>query len=333
VAGSARELARRLDAGPAAAAAVGGAIGVALVARLARPGPALGPVVWVLAGAVLAAALAVLLEPLARRAPRRVVVVQAACALAALLVAVVLAGPDFPSELITVRLPGAVELALRVDDHPLLVWATLVLLLAPLPAALTAARACSRRLEVQAVASGVGLALVTVAAGWPTFDELPLLGLLGGALVGAAASIADGPDPLPARAAAPALVVLPIALPLSFVAARVPRALPLPWAHDAPDLVPTLRAIVTAQARHVARTGRTAAGLLDLELEEEVLGGYVDGHVLRYARWPDGRWCVCVDPVPGRLAWPALRLTGDAKGAPGPLERSKTSFDLSFSPD
>lgn len=330
---TARELLRRLAPAPAAAAAGGGAIGVALVARLARPGPALGPLVEVLAGAVLAAALALLLEPLARRAPRRTLIVQAACGLSALLVAAALARPTFPPELTTTRLPGAVELALRAAGHPLLVWATLVLVVAPLPAALVAARACSRRLEVQAAASGVGLALVTVAAGWPTYDELPLLAVLGGALLGAATSIADGPDPRPARAAAPALVILPLALPLSFLAARAPRALPLPRAHDAPDLAPTLRAIVAAQARHVARTGRTAASLADLDLPDEVAGGYALGHVLRYARWPDGRWCVCADPVPARLAWPAQRVTGDAAGAPGRLEQGPDSFDLSFAPD
>lgn len=326
-------LARQLAVGPAAAAAVGGAIGVGLVARLAPPGPALGPFVWVLAGAALAATLALLLEPLARRAPGRVLVVQAACALAALVVTAALAGATFPPELTRSRLPPAVELALRAEGHPLLVWATLVLALAPLPAGLVAGRACSRRLEVQAAASGAGLLLVSIAAGWPALDELPLLGLLGGALVGAAASIADGPDPRPARAAARALVLLPVALPGAFLVARVPRALPLPWARDASDLVPTLRAIVTAQARHVARTGRTAAALTDLELADDVAGGYAEGHVLRYARWPDGRWCVCADPVPARLAWPALRLTGDAKGAPGPLERATASFDLGYTPD
>lgn len=334
-------LARQLAVGPAAAAAVGGAIGVGLVARLARPGPALRPFVWVLAGAVLASVLALLLEPFARRAPRRVLVVQAACAVAALLVAVALVGPTLPPELTRANLPPAVELALRVQGHPILVWATLVLVLAPLPAALIAARAFSRRLEAQGAASGLGLMLVAVAAGWPAFDELPLLGLLGGALVGAGASIADGPDPPPAGpeslalsiAALRALLLLPVVLPLAFLTARVPRALPLQWAADAPDLVPTLRAIVTAQARHVARTGRTASALTDLELADEVAGGYVEGHVLRYARWPDGRWCVCADPVPARLAWPALRVTGDTKGWPGLLERATASFDLSFLPE
>lgn len=232
---------------------------------------------------------------------------------------------DAPSLGLLAACAAWVDLPLR---STLVVGAALL----PGPLLLLLARAHSRQLEWQAGAAGLGVLLAGLALVpgrlrplWAfalllVVSGLPLACgtyLLERRLVGPAA-LAD-PRPTPRTSALLALAAL-AGLAWSIGAGVVgPRLLELKPEPDYPDMSAVLEDVRARQARHAARTGAPARELGALEgVSPAVAGGYTQGHVLRYARLDDTRWVLTADPVPGRMAWPSLRV----RGPDGPIERS-----------
>ncbi len=117
-----------------------------------------------------------------------------------------------------------------------------------------------------------------------------------------------------------------LALGASFLVGQLgPGLIDLGAEPGCPDMTAVLEDVRARQARHVAREGAPARVLGALEgVSRDVAGGFVQGYVLRYARFDDGRWVVTADPVPGRLGWPSLRLVGPD----GPVDRGTGAFLL-----
>jgi hypothetical protein len=135
---------------------------------------------------------------------------------------------------------------------------------------------------------------------------------------------ADRDDPSPARRAL--AFVGALALGASFLMGQLgPGLIDLGAEPGCPDMTAVLEDVRARQARHVAREGAPARVLGALEgVPHDVAGGFVQGHVVRYARLDDTRWVVTADPVPARLGWPSLRLVGPD----GPVERGTSPFRL-----
>lgn len=305
----------------------GGALGVAAVHGLGRWSPGLGAVCVVLGTAAVALALQAALGARARTGRDRALLAEAAAALAALLALPALhavgAGPAGDEPLRPDAVPPALELALRAGRHPALVWAALWL--AALPAPLLVGLAPGRRLEVVGAAAAAALLATGVAAAGPRTDVLllaPLVGLLAAAgltLADELASPRETPGPaLDARLGALAAAALVAAAASGRVAAALPPV------RAGPDATALLRDLHGRVAAHRARHRRLPDHLQEVGRAE----GLADGHALRYAAFPDGRWAICADPLPWRPGSASYRLGSTAPGAPVVLEVGWRPFGL-----
>ena len=90
----------------------------------------------------------------------------------------------------------------------------------------------------------------------------------------------------------------------------------------APRVVAHAEAIRAAQESHRDRAGVYARSLGELPLPPALAGGYVDGHVVRFARLAPDRWVACFDPIPWR---PGLAF---ARAGPDGLEAARSPLPL-----